>query len=149
MMTNVTNLQYAILAILRFRDPCPVDHETILRSLQKNDAFDLEALEDLDLDLQALQSAELIQVVRTADAPHYGLAQAGCMHDTGSAVCISSTFVQKESRQIALRIWDEKIADLMNHGLNDEEITEHFNSEQAMSFIRDYCAQLRKTLSSQ
>jgi len=37
----------------------------------------------------------------------------------------------------------------MNHGLNDEEIPEYFNSEQAMSFIRDYSAQLRKTLSSQ
>ncbi len=149
MTNNVTNLQYAILAILRFRDPCPVDRETILRSLRKNDAFDLEALEDLDLDLQALQSAELIQVVRTADAPRYSLAQAGCMQGNGGAVRLDSTFVQKERRQSALPIWDEKLADLMNHGLNDEEIPNYFNSEQAMSFIRDYSAQLRKTLSSQ
>jgi hypothetical protein len=44
--------------------------------------------------------------------------------------------------------WDDKIADLMNHELNDDEIPDYLNSEQAMNFIRDYSARLRKTLSS-
>ena len=53
-----------------------------------------------------------------------------------------------KSQTNGLASWDEKIADLMNHGLNDEEIPEYFTFEQAMNFIRDYSAQLRKTLSS-
>ncbi len=44
--------------------------------------------------------------------------------------------------------WDEKIADLMNHGLSDEEIPDYFDSAQACNFIRDYSARLRKILVS-
>ncbi len=42
-----------------------------------------------------------------------------------------------------MRDWNEKIADLMNHGLNDEEVTDYFTADEAISFIRDYCAQFR------
>jgi len=42
--------------------------------------------------------------------------------------------------------WDEKIADLFNHGLDDEEISDYFTAEQACNFIRDYSAALRRGL---
>ncbi len=42
--------------------------------------------------------------------------------------------------------WDAKIADLFNHGLNDEEISDYFTAEQACNFIGDYSALLRKRL---
>jgi hypothetical protein len=42
--------------------------------------------------------------------------------------------------------WDAKIADLLNHGLNDEEIADYFTAEQACNFIRDYSTALRKKL---
>ncbi len=45
--------------------------------------------------------------------------------------------------------WDEKIADLMNHGLNDEEIPNQFNPEEMRNCIRDYSAQLRSDLKTE
>ena len=48
-----------------------------------------------------------------------------------------------------LRGWDDKIADLFNHGLNDGEISDYFTADQACNFIRDYSALLRKKLQSE
>jgi hypothetical protein len=45
--------------------------------------------------------------------------------------------------------WDGKFADLLNHGLNDEEISDYFTAEQACNFIRDYSSALRKKLESE
>jgi hypothetical protein len=54
----------------------------------------------------------------------------------------------QKSQTNGLAGWDEKIADLMNHGLSDEEIPDYFDSVQACNFIRDYSARLRKILVS-
>jgi hypothetical protein len=45
---------------------------------------------------------------------------------------------------VALQEWDNRIADLMNCGLSDEEIPEYFNATEASQFIRDYCAKYRR-----
>ena len=54
----------------------------------------------------------------------------------------------QKSQTNGLASWDEKIADLMNHGLNDEEIPEYFDSAQMKNFLRDYSTWLRKVLVS-
>jgi len=53
-----------------------------------------------------------------------------------------------KSQTNGLASWDEKIADLMNHGLNDEEIPEYFDSAQMKNFLRDYSTWLREILVS-
>jgi hypothetical protein len=52
-------------------------------------------------------------------------------------------FIDKRRRQNA---WDDKIADLFNHGLNDEEIADFFTPEQFRNFMRDYAECLRDVL---
>ena len=44
-----------------------------------------------------------------------------------------------------LEEWDSKIADLINHGLSDDEIPDYFDASEAMQFIRDYGAKYRRS----
>jgi ribosome maturation factor RimP len=43
---------------------------------------------------------------------------------------------------MALNDWNNKIADLINSGLSDEEISDYFDANDAIPLIRDYCAEV-------
>jgi sulfur relay (sulfurtransferase) DsrC/TusE family protein len=44
---------------------------------------------------------------------------------------------------MALTDWNAKIADLMNHGLDDREIADQFKAHEALSFLQEYCSNFR------
>ncbi len=82
-----------------------------------------------------------------------GLAQDEFTDDENTACAEQmreqlSTFIlidswKRSPDRASFEHWNEKIADLMNHGLNDKEIAGQFHAHEALAFIEAYCRVFR------